>query len=321
MKHFLISAVVSAVLLTACGDDISSNANNEDAAKVFSITKSLHVDESQHILTMSLENWETMMCVVEGDNFTWKKVNINFRPDSFAYAFDGDELVLYGVYNGEPGDSKSLVGGIPGNLYGKWSKKNRYANQTMNFSKEKVEISYQYNHDLYWNEHSDFMNSYFMSEIIRTLGGSYPEILPYTIWSIDTADVLANAENNGAVFTSKTKTSATIEMLGKTYTVNVKDVDLYIQEDGPFIAKENRYLQAEVSNGDTVCTVVDILQYMNADYCKAEYKDHLNLGEWEYSNHEKFTAAVAYKIDTGYDFEHCVASIAAKSYYDLHLPR
>ena len=70
MKRFLTTAAVSAMLLTACGDDSSSNASDgfgrSSRDDGFSRTGTLYVNESNHILSIALENFETQMCVVEG---------------------------------------------------------------------------------------------------------------------------------------------------------------------------------------------------------------------------------------------------------------
>ena len=176
MKHFLISAVVSAVLLTACGDDISSNASDgfgrSSGGDGFSRTSTLYVDESNKILSIALENFETQMCVVEEDNFTWKTVHINDEPDSMMYDFRGDTLVLYDMYHGQLDTDYGdlLVGGTAGNLYGTWTftecdydrgedevecyeKRKRYYHRTMTFSKGKAELNYKFYYDRYIEDH------------------------------------------------------------------------------------------------------------------------------------------------------------------------
>ena len=345
MKHILIAAAASAMLMAACGDDSSTNANgsssngssfsgsSEDG--VFSRTASLYVNEAEHSFIMSVENWEDMMCVVEGDNYTWKKVNVNIDPDTSIYDFHGDTLVLYDVYNGKPdydyGDL--LVGGTAGNLYGKWTftgcdynneegttecyKSQKYYNRTLTFSKGKVKVDYQIFYDLYKEDHSDYMNSYFMAQVLRTLGGSYPEAYLYEIWYIDSSSVQSSVERTGAVFTSKTKTNATFEMGEKRYTVNVKHADMSLQTEGYFAANENKDVQVEVSDGVTVCTAESFSHYMDANFCKAEYKENLRTDEWEYSNHEKFIAAEKYSTNNENDFEQCIAGIAAIPYDPL----
>ena len=127
MKRFLTTAAVSAMLFTACGDDTSSNAGNGSSRPtgddVFSRTGTLYVNESEHILAIALENYETQMCVVEEDNYTWKTVHINNEPDSMMYDFRGDTLVLYDIYHGQPDTEygELLVGGTAGSLYGTWT--------------------------------------------------------------------------------------------------------------------------------------------------------------------------------------------------------
>ena len=340
MKRFLTTAAVSAMLLTACGDDSSSNANDEFGRSSgddgFSRTGTLYVNESNHILSIALENFETQMCVVEEDNFTWKTVHINDEPDSMMYDFRGDTLVLYDIYHGHPdmdyGDL--LVGGTAGNLYGTWTftecdyskeydeiecyeKNKQYYRRTITLSKGKAELNYKLYYDRYIEDHSDFMNSYFMKQLIRTLSGNYPEVYLYETWYMDSSSVQSTAEEYGAVFTSKTKTNATFALGGKTYTVNVKHMDMSLNREGFFVANENKELQMEVSDGITTCTGEYITHYMNADYCKAEYRDDLRMDEWEDSNYGTFIAAEKYSSNNEDDFEQCLKGIAYKQYNPL----
>ena len=340
MKRFLTTAAVSAMLLTACGDDSSSNANDgfgrSSGDDGFSRTGTLYVDESNHILSIALENFETQMCVVEEDNFTWKTVHINDEPDSMMYDFRGDTLVLYDMYHGQPDTEygELLVGGTAGNLYGTWTftgceynkdddetecyeKNLRYYHRSITFSKGKAEINYKLYYDRYIEDHSDFMNSYFMTQLIRTLSGNYPEVYLYETWYMDSSTVQSAAEEYGAVFTSKTKTNATFALGGKTYTVNVKHMDMSLNREGFFVANENKEIQVEVSDGITTCTGEYISHYMNADYCKAEYRDDLRMDEWEDSNYGTFIAAEKYSSNNEDDFEQCVAGIAYKQYNPL----
>ena len=340
MKRFLTTAAVFAMLLTACGDDTSSNAGNGSSRPtgddVFSRVGTLYVNESEHILAIALENYETQMCVVEEDNYTWKTVHINNEPDSMMYEFRGDTLLLYDIYHGLPDTDygEMLVGGTAGNLYGTWTytgceydkeedetecyeKSLRYYHRSITFSKGKAEINYKLYYDRYIEDHSDFMNSYFMTQLIRTLSGNYPDLYLYEIWYMDSSSVQSEVEEYSAVFTSKTKTNATFAMGGKTYTVNVKHMDMSLNREGFFVANENKELQVEVSDGITTCTGEYITHYMNADYCKAEYKDNLRMDEWEDSNYGTFIAAEKYSSNNEDDFEQCVAGIAYKQYNPL----
>lgn len=341
MKFSQFAAVLAfSLLVSACGDDASSNASDgfdrSSGDYVFSRTGTLYVDESNHILSLALENYETQMCVVEEDDYTWKTVHINEEADSMMYDFRGDTLVLYDIYHGRPdmdyGDL--LVGGTAGSLYGTWTftgceydkdddetecyeKSLRYNHRSVTFSKGKVEYSYKIDYDRYVEDHSDFMNTYFMKQLINTLSGNYPEVYLYEMWYIDSSSVQSTAEMNGAVFTSKTKRNATFTLGGKTYTVNVKHMDMSLNREGFFIANESKELQVEVSDGVTTCTGEYITHYMNADYCKAEYKDNLRMDEWEDPNYGTFIAAEKYSSDNEDDFEQCIAGIAYKKYDPL----
>ena len=339
MKKILLTITIS-LALAACGDESSSNANGGSGKSMgddaFSWTVTLYANESEHTLIMAIENYETMMCVVEEQGYTWKTVYITEEPDSMMYEFRNDTLVLYDIDEGKPefdyGDI--MVGGTAGNIYGRWTytgcrynknndtttcneKKMRYSERALTFSKGKAEIYYKIYYDRYLKDNSDFMNSYFMSQLIHTLSGNYPEIYLSEIDYMDSSSVQATAEKNDVVFTSKTKTNATFVLGGKTYSVNMKHVDMHLNREGYFIANENRDFQVEVSDGITTCTGEYFTHYMDADYCKVEYKDNLRIHEREYSNHEMFIAAEKYSRDNEDEFKQCITGIAYKTYNPL----
>ena len=120
MKHSLLNALAisaiatSMLLVSACGDDSSSNASGGISRKA-----SLYVDESQQLLVMTLDKLTEDMCVVEGDNLTWKSMDIYVKPDSLHYEFHGDTLLLFSIYQGKPENyAQMLTGGSAGNIYG-----------------------------------------------------------------------------------------------------------------------------------------------------------------------------------------------------------
>jgi hypothetical protein len=339
MKKFLFAVAISLALI-ACGDDSSSNANNGSGKSIgddaFSWTVALYVNESEHMLIMGLEDYETMMCVVEEQGYTWKTVHITEEPDPMMYEFRNDTLILYDIYNGQPelDDGDILVGGTAGNLYGTWTytgcdynknnntttcheKTLRYTLRTITFSNGKAEIYYKVYYDHYLEHNSDFMNSYFMSSLIRTLNGNYPEAYLSDIWLMDSSSVQAATEKDRVVFTSKTKTSATFVLGDKTYSVNVMHVDMNLNREGFYVANENRDVQVEVSDGITTCTGEYFSHYMNADYCKVEYKDNLSTYEKKYPNGEQFIEAEKYNRSNEEEFKQCITGIAYKKYDPL----
>ena len=336
MKKFLFAITIS-LALAACGDDSSSNANDRsDKATedyVFTRTATLYANESEHTLIMALENFKTVMCIAEETDFNWKTVYITNERDSMMYEFRNDTLVLYDIEEGKPeleyGDV--MVGGTAGNVYGRWTytgcryNKNNdttscneknlwHSERALTFSKGKVEIYYKVYYDRYLEENSDYMNSYFMASLIHTLSGNHPEAYLSDIWYMDPSSVQTMAEEDGAVFTSKTKTSAIFVLGGKTYSVNVTHAEMNLTREGLNLASENRDFQVEVSDGITTCKGEYFTHYMNADYCKMEYKDNFRMHERTNSNGEMFLAAEKYSRINEEEFTQCVAGIAYKKY-------
>ena len=347
-KALLWSIATFALLITACSGESSSNAsspsfssNNDpllntnknsssNTGNGLSRTASLYVNEAQHILVMSLDKWTDDMCVVEGDNFTWKTMDIYVRPDSSYYEFHGDTLLLYGYDEGRQENyGQMLTGGSAGNIYGKWTyigcgflkdenktecstSNQKYYYRTLTFSKGTVEIYYEFDFDRYIADHDDYMNSYFMIQLLQTLAGKYYSVELYEIMYMDSAEVQSVVEENNIVFTQKTKTNAIFNLGGKTFTVNAQ-VNRSLQETGYFAGNDNNTIHVEVSDGATVCKADYISQYINSSYCKAEYKDNLRIeDDWEDSYRNKFTAAEKYRYDNENEFRTCLQGISVQ---------
>ena len=331
MKHSLLNALAisaiatSMLLVSACGDDSSSNASGGISRKA-----SLYVDESQQLLVMTLDKLTEDMCVVEGDNLTWKSMDIYVKPDSLHYEFHGDTLLLFSIYQGKPENyAQMLTGGSAGNIYGTWTyiacsfeadenvtqcsaNNKKYYHRTITFSHGSVEADYEFHFDLYLADHDDYMNSYFMAQLFQILEGRSSDLYLDEVMYMDSAEVQKHAEDDGIVFKEKTKTNATFELGGKTYTVSAK-VDRSLQESGYYTGNDNNEIHVEVSDGATVCKADYVTHYVNSSYCKAEYWDDLYFDDdWEDINHNNFTTAERYRYSNSVTFKECIQGIGMK---------
>ena len=299
MKHSLLNALAisaiatSMLLVSACGDDSSSNASGGISRKA-----SLYVDESQQLLVMTLDKLTEDMCVVEGDNLTWKSMDIYVKPDSLHYEFHGDTLLLFSIYQGKPENyAQMLTGGSAGNIYGTWTyiacsfeadenvtqcsaNNKKYYHRTITFSHGSVEADYEFHFDLYLADHDDYMNSYFMAQLFQILEGRSSDLYLDEVMYMDSAEVQKHAEDNGIVFKEKTKTKAELQSaldgLGFLRTVTAND---------------------------------ELIGFMNVGYGYSgdEFSD-----DWEDINHNNFTTAERYRYSNSVTFKECIQGIGMK---------
>lgn len=157
MKKALFAIAIS-LALAACGDDRSSNADDNSSTVIDTPTESdsssvgkntstadsnssgiekviskngditinashsVLVDEENHILTITADEENADLCVKDGNTYTWKPMPIYKIPDSVKYEFHNDTLMFFNIRNGEIDKSAEvLVGGAPGNIYSKWT--------------------------------------------------------------------------------------------------------------------------------------------------------------------------------------------------------
>ncbi len=114
MRNYLLTVAVSAFLITACGEDSTTNSGNS-----ISTAGSLYVDESRHLIVMTPYEMSRDLCVLENNSLIWKTIKRTPDSDSSKYEFIGDTLVLYEINEGEPASyGVVFIGGTAGNIYG-----------------------------------------------------------------------------------------------------------------------------------------------------------------------------------------------------------
>lgn len=152
MKFSLFAAVLaSTLLISACGDDTSSNpplsddkkdpqstekdstktpgtdssqsgtqSGKDQAAGDFTRTGTYTVDEANNLLMVAIDDPTEKACVAEGENLVWKSIPFYTPIDTSKYEFRGDTLIVYDFDDGIVGEGQMFVGGNPGKLDGTW---------------------------------------------------------------------------------------------------------------------------------------------------------------------------------------------------------
>lgn len=153
MKFSLFAAVLaSTLLISACGDDTSSNpplsgdkkdpqSTEKDSTKTpgtdssqsgtqsgkdqssagdFTRTGTYTVDEANNLLMVAIDDPTEKACVAEGENLVWKSIPFYTPIDTSKYEFRGDTLIVYDFDDGIVGEGQMFVGGTPGKLDGTW---------------------------------------------------------------------------------------------------------------------------------------------------------------------------------------------------------
>jgi hypothetical protein len=152
MKFSLFAAALaSTLLISACGDDTSSNpplsgdkkdpqstekdstktpgtdssqsgtqSGKDQAAGDFTRTGTYTVDEANNLLMVAIDDPTEKACVAEGENLVWKSIPFYTPIDTSKYEFRGDTLIVYDFDDGIVGEGQMFVGGTPGKLDGTW---------------------------------------------------------------------------------------------------------------------------------------------------------------------------------------------------------
>lgn len=156
MKFSLFAAALaSTLLISACGDDTSSNPplsgdkkdsrstetdstktpgsdssqsgtqsgtekGKDQAAGDFTRTGTYTVDEANNLLMVAIDDPMEKACVAEGENLVWKSIPFYTPIDTSKYEFRGDTLIVYDFDDGMVGEGEMFVGGTPGKLDGTW---------------------------------------------------------------------------------------------------------------------------------------------------------------------------------------------------------
>ena len=325
MKYTLLTAVASAFLIAACSDSnpssapnaisdsnpssssnangdsnpSSSNANGDNTASdknPNSITGTLYVDESQHLLVTTFTDVHGNRCDLENDNLIWKSLTKDVVTDSFDYEFIGDTLVLYDYYEGGIEEEHST--------------NTRYVTRTYTYAPGKVTISVEYHMDLYVADEQErgYMESSFMVELYGYLARrSHMDDVIYIMDNEDQASsIAASVENNGVQIIEGSKTNQTFKIGDKTYTVTVKKAETTLH----FSGRTNREVKLEVTDGTTTCSSYAIYKTVDENLCKTENLEYFTVYDDEDEDGNKLFYVSRYKNTDHEKFQECLSSIA-----------
>lgn len=405
MKYpFIAFAVASTLLLSACGDDSSSNANPEPASSsasellsgntdnssdsnedssgtnanssgsnasssdsnaaqtinssgsqngavqnsnsstelpankdkyTFTTTGQLYVNRTSQILQMTADEANENLCIVEGDNYSWKSLPLYERPDSAKFEYHGDTLLLFDISNGSVDRyADTYVGGTVGDVYGKWTAthceydkktsktdcngdKPHYRTQIIEFSPGKIVSSLVVDVDKYIADHSDYMNSRLMLQIFGVLTGKRDNVYAEDIFDSDeehkntVSELQELIQSEQIHIINQSKTSESFELDGKTYTVDTDGTSLSLQGSGYYKGKFNQKVKLIVSDGTSSCKLDYVELYVDESLCdvrKAEFLEVHDKGGIN-ENGIQFVDAFNYQKSNENEFTECLESI------------
>lgn len=332
MKHLLITATASAMLLAACGDDSSTNASGNTLTR----TGSLFVDEEHQLIVITPDPYYENKCVLEGEALTWKNVQQHKDADSMKYKFHGDTLLFYNIDEGDTSHYGEMwVGGTAGKIYGTWTYTHceyhntendtrcydsKYHKITYNISSGKVTGTQEIYFDQYVSDvnNSDYTKSNFVLELYKALSGKdYADT-----WVPDIFDVYGENDqdieyynktiaDNGVNITASTKRQQTFTIGDKTFTVDIKKVDLSMEG-----YQENRDISIDVTDGVTTCNATYIKKALNAELCKTENAALLDEDDYYHetdNNGNEYIYVDRIRMYNEDEFDMCLKGIAVQS--------
>ena len=327
MRNYLLAVAASAFLITACGEDSTTNAGDS-----ISSAGSLYVDESRNLIVMTPYEMSRDLCVLENNSLVWKTINRTPDADSSKYEFIGDTLILYEINEGVPNSYGDVfIGGTAGNIYGTWTDtgcnrksqtgetecytNTRYSTRTFNLTPGKATAKVEYHFDLYLAdaEAKGYMNSYFMEELYKYLnGGSYLARIIDIFNTQDAIEIANVIESNNVQIIENAKTNQTFKIGDKTYTVTVKKTNQTLNYNGSV----NREAIVEVTDGATTCSGNSIYKEANKDLCKTENLDYFIKDSDYYFKLEdgsRIRYASHYQSNNENAFKECIKGIALKN--------
>lgn len=319
MKFPLIAiAMASALLISACGGDSSSDAGESYLQK-----ENLQVDDKNQTMVIRGQEYEKSWCVVEDGRYTWKSLRTRRSDDTTKYEFLGDTLVRYPIYEGELLDGDMYVGGRAGNLNGSWTSllcirnvekgetlcgdpEDRYSTETCTISGNQIECSTVYDLERYISNRENTINSLFMSQLFNYLHKRSVGVDGMVLFAMDSLRVQDDIFRYNIKVDEATPKSVVFEMSGKTFVlkVNTKEVTNVYDGSTSYEGAVSMKVNLEFTDGETTCN----LDYYNtpniSSLCSAEnepyfivYEDGVRdldgndydvVATYEKSNNEEF---------------------------------
>lgn len=275
MRKFILSPafIATALALTACGDDSSSNASDSNTENL-----NIQINETEKKAIVTLTYNEKLCITNEArTSFQFKSIGDIKEYQGIKYDFANDTLLLYLCEHSDFAASDisftrcstygdAYVGGKAGSPYGTWihtgceisngfteCSNENYADHTLKISNGSIKVTYNNENDY------NLAESEYLENLIYFLkyGSSYPSVRD--LFNTGYPDI--SAQEYGIAITKKSTTKATL-VVG-TNNVNVS-VDK-LQEDPDII-------KLTVTSGNITCNLdyVDAdAENMTKDMCKA----------------------------------------------------
>ena len=329
-------------LIAACSNDSSLNSSDDtisnlpESSKIsYTATGTYSIDKSKQLLITSSDNTEQSACIDDGNKYTWKSVPLRKKPTTAKYEFHGDTLILF-VKNTDTDRVSSsgniYTGGKAGEIEGTWSVTNctffsegnktscsnddKYNSHTYTFSKGKLYSTDNFYMSDYLAENSDFMNSSFMETLYDFLDNPRQSLHLTNvkdIFDIDSSRVQAAIDEFNVDIKQKTKTSEVFELNGKSFTVNIKKVEITPDSSRHNPMFLNKEILMEITDGNTTCELNYVEKSVNKNLCKSENAEFLRTQDILIDNEgNELDVADLYQSQNVIEFEECLKDIVQK---------
>lgn len=354
-RGLLVTLALTAFWVVACSGENSSGADGEsiessdslnssddagssssakqdpiaDDGLSYTVSGSFVLNESRNMVILAADVQYENQCVVSDGEYIWKKVKAFASADTMVYAFRGDTLLFYNLYNGRAGRyAEMYVGWTNGKIRGTWGntfceydreenevlcdEESHYMTHAMNFGEETVDAVFSYHPDKFLEENPDgYMRTYFMVYLYDMLLGGDAEVFAPDIYDAVGSSYWMQVLNNADITIDKiSKTSQTFTLGGKTYTATVERDEPRFSEGGDL----DLDISITVKQGDTSCRLDYVKRGVTAELCKAENKDYLDL-DYEMTDDDgnEYVWAYSYSKDNSEEYRACLESIAVIS--------
>ena len=323
MKRY-IYLLASTLFFFACSDDNSaSSSENSETAEYQHVS----IDKEKQRIVVDQDAHTEEFCTLHQDSFNWGEVSYEATQgsDVTTYEIHGDTLVVF--FYGMTDAPHYYLGGSTDKIYGEWKnigcskyqdKINCQSQKERDFREQYEELILTISENKFQEEivykpayfkYSDYMNSAYLSNLYAVLENDYTWTsigMFGTLFSPEQASYIKDIEKEHNIeVLEQTKNTKKFKLGGKTYEVQIKDVER---------DSLDYKVSISVKSGDKECSYEE----RQVNTTKENCKDQTTEGMLDYNAERDFQDTLAIRgpiVNTKglEEFNECIKEIAVNN--------
>lgn len=328
-KIFMAATLASVFSFTACGDDSSTGADEEDqngenassATVTETTTGKLEINEKARTLQVQIIETKSA-CISKdyGETYKMKALSPDTAYSAMTYDFYGDTLALYNCELSSEhidridvdecsGNPMLYVGGSKGKIIGSWT----FTGCVKDYGYTECEEDYdgstviEFDKDSYKTTETvsyevDLGNSYFAEKMIKNIAGKY-----YSEYDADyleeEGDIKHAADNYDVKIKTRSASAFAFVYDGATYAAEL------VNHSGNEVSD----YEITVTSGKKSCKLISKVYHENAitsEICNAKNSEYFSKSySYDKNDNEIYTVS-SYKKDNEEEFDACMDRLA-----------